>query len=91
MNKIIQIGNLRKGSKSFPNPQSGRVYSRNGIAPTVNTCQGGGLEPKVLVELNAEGKSMKIVCEQRYDEGLRTFKDGAVGTIRTIDAGGAKE
>ena len=33
---------------------------------------------------------MKIVCEDRTDEGLRMFKDGAVGTIRTINAGGDK-
>lgn len=32
----------------------------------------------------------KIVCERRYDEGLRTFSDNTIGTIRTIDAGGAK-
>lgn len=32
----------------------------------------------------------KIVCERRMDEGLRTFKDDVVGTIRTIDAGGDK-
>lgn len=34
---------------------------------------------------------MKIVCERRYDEGLRTFKDGTVGAIRTIDSGGRNE
>ncbi len=33
---------------------------------------------------------MKIVCERRYDEGLRTFSDDTIGAIRTIDAGGAK-
>lgn len=33
----------------------------------------------------------KIVCERRMDEGLRTFKDGTVGTIRTICAGGINE
>lgn len=33
---------------------------------------------------------MKIVCERRYDEGLRTFKDGTVGAIRTIDSGGGE-
>ena len=42
-----------------------------------NTVGGGGLEPK-------------IVCEQRTDEGLRFFKDGCVGTLRTIDACGDK-
>lgn len=33
---------------------------------------------------------MKIVCEQRCDEGVRFFKDGVCGTIRTIDGGGDK-
>lgn len=33
---------------------------------------------------------MKIVCEQRCDEGLRTFQNGNIGTIRTIEAGGDK-
>lgn len=45
--------------------------------------RGGGREPKVLVEV----VNMKIVCERRTDEGLRTFKDNVVGTIRTIDSG----
>ena len=40
MNKIIQIGNTRKGTQRFDNPQAGRVYSINGISPTINTCQG---------------------------------------------------
>lgn len=40
MNKIIQLGNLRKGTPTFSNPQCGRVYSIVGIAPTINTCQG---------------------------------------------------
>ena len=83
MNKIIQIGNMRSDTKNFSNPQTGRVYSVNGIAPTLNTCQGGGREPKVLVEVD----NMKIVCERRIDEGLRTFKDGVIGTIRTNDSG----
>lgn len=83
MNKIIQIGNMRNDTKNFSNPQTGRVYSADGIAPTINTCQGGGREPKVLVEV----VNMKIVCERRTDEGLQTFKDNVVGTIRTIDSG----
>lgn len=33
---------------------------------------------------------MKIVCEQRSDEGIRMFKNDNVGTIRTIDTGGDK-
>lgn len=55
-NKIIQVGNLRKNHKKFTNPQIGRVYSENGIAPTINTCQGGDREPKVLIKLVLKGK-----------------------------------
>lgn len=32
-----------------------------------------------------------MICEQRCDEGIRTFKDEVVGTIRTIDSGEIKE
>ena len=48
--KIIQLGNMRKGTPKFSNPQTGRVYSIDGIAPTINTCQGGEKEPKVVVK-----------------------------------------
>lgn len=41
MNKIIQLGNLREDLENFSNPQTGRIYSVDGIAPTLNTCQGG--------------------------------------------------
>lgn len=39
-NKIIQIGNIREDSDNFTNPQTGRIYSVDGISPTLNTCQG---------------------------------------------------
>lgn len=55
MNKIIQLGNLKKDTQNFKNPQTGRIYSVEGIAPTLNTCQGGGLEPKVLIQLDMKG------------------------------------
>ena len=37
--KIIQIGNVLK--TAFNNPMRGRVYSVNGLAPTIDTCLGG--------------------------------------------------
>lgn len=47
--KIVnQLGNI-SNSKSFGgNPQVGRVYGTDGIAPTLSTMQGGGQEPKIL-------------------------------------------
>lgn len=53
MNKIIQIGNLIKTEeqKNFKNPERGRVYLVAGICPALNTVGGGGLEPKIIVNL----------------------------------------
>lgn len=52
MNKIIQVGNIRIETESFRNPQCGRVYDPCGIAPTLNTCNGGQREPKIIVRSN---------------------------------------
>ncbi|WP_300562969.1 DNA (cytosine-5-)-methyltransferase, partial [Companilactobacillus sp.] len=47
--EVNQIGNI-SNSKSFGgNPQVGRVYGTNGIAPTLSTMQGGGQEPKIAI------------------------------------------
>ena len=58
-----------------------------------------GLPTEQRLELNLNGtsnalttvqKDNVVVCEQRHDEGLRFFKDGICGTIRTIADGGDK-
>ena len=51
---VRQVGNIVK-HKGFSNPQRGRIYSANGLSPTLNTAQGGGLEPKVLIERPLKG------------------------------------
>ncbi len=37
-----------------------------------------------------KNKTAKFVCEERKDEGIRTFKDEVCGALRTIDACGDK-
>lgn len=54
---IRQVGNIVK-QKGFSNPQRGRIYSANGLSPTLNTAQGGGLEPKVLLD-NTESLAIR--------------------------------
>ena len=44
----MQIGNIRNGTKSFSNPQAGRVYDIEDGPPTLNTAQGGGTEYPIL-------------------------------------------
>lgn len=46
---LKQIGNISSSNSFGGNPQTGRVYSDDGISPTLNTMQGGGREPKVMV------------------------------------------
>lgn len=47
--RILQIGNLiPDADRKFTNPQTGRVYDPDGLAPTLNTMQGGGREPKII-------------------------------------------
>lgn len=46
--RVKQVGQLLTGS-AWANPQVGRVYDPTGISPSIDTCQGGGREPKVII------------------------------------------
>lgn len=95
-NKIIQLGNIRKDSKNFTNPQTGRIYSVDGIAPTLNTCQGGDRQPKVLVNMrdiiidDTYGYEKSNRYYDGYSPALRSERNG-LKTVTDIDtAGGYK-
>lgn len=47
--EIIWLGNVCP-TKNRDNPNQGRVYAINGIAPCLNTIGGGNLQPMILVE-----------------------------------------
>ena len=50
-NSIIQLGSIANQITSTrDNPQRYRVYHIEGIAPALNTAQGGGLNPYIVVE-----------------------------------------
>ena len=49
MNEVKQIGNYRQDG-AWDNPQTGRVYSPDGISPTLNTCGGGDRQPKIIID-----------------------------------------
>lgn len=48
--KIIQVGNIVESDGGWSNPQRGRIYSSEGLSPSLNTVGGGGQEPKIVVE-----------------------------------------
>lgn len=66
---VKQVGNIVDDSDiGFKNPQRGRVYSVDGLSPCLNCCEGGGLEPKVIIEGNytpSNNNASKII-QSRY-------------------------
>lgn len=46
--KCVEVGNLTGGKWDKMHDVSRRVYSEDGIAPTIHTCGGGNTEPKVI-------------------------------------------
>lgn len=49
---IVRLGNLLRTESFGGNPQRGRVYSPDGLSPTVTCIKGGGQEPKILLSRN---------------------------------------
>ncbi|MGL5051842.1 MAG: DNA (cytosine-5-)-methyltransferase, partial [Fusobacteriaceae bacterium] len=47
--QIIQVGSVKESENGWDNPQCKRIYSSEGISPTLNTCGGGQREPKIIV------------------------------------------
>lgn len=77
-----------------------KVLGQNSVSPCV-TARGAGEDHSGMIlycdELkettNLRSNYMKqepIACEIRTDEGIRTFDDNCMGTLRTIDACGCK-
>lgn len=79
--KVIQLGNI-VNTGNWNNPQRGRIYSPSGCSPALNTCQGGGLEPKIVIGLNiddlfydtVEGDELYPTKEVPYTNGYRIRK-----------------
>lgn len=46
--KLIQVGQMY-GTEKEPNPQAGRIYSAEGISPTMDSCSGGNRMPKIVI------------------------------------------
>lgn len=68
-NVVRQIGNISDCNGNWNNPQVGRVYDTNGCSPTLNTCSGGGHEPKVITGL-VKNKGENFTKETEYANTL---------------------
>lgn len=83
-NQVKQLGNI-VNTGNWDNPQRGRIYSPDGCSLALNTCGGGGLEPKILQigKLNSSQDGVMV-----SDEGVApTHTAGHGNTPKIIQVG----
>ena len=78
-NNVKQIGNISEGNSSWGNPQTGRIYSAEGISPTLNTCSGGQREPKIVCGIDKSNNHPSVIdnancITSREDRGISNRK-----------------
>ena len=73
----IQIGQMY-GTNKEPNPQAGRIYSVNGVSPTMDTCSGGNRMPKIMIKNNTK----KGYLDAYEGDGVYTNTSTKRGTIQ---------
>lgn len=82
--KCIQVGDLNGGKWDKIYESCRRVYSTDGISPTIPTCQGGNTEPKVAVNRLYgifDDEKSKHQADSVYD------KNGLAPTLDTMQGG----
>lgn len=72
---------------TFPEPQELKLKLKDMLEDEVDERY--YLNNKWLTEIKYKYED-NTICETRYDEGIRTFKDNICGSLRTIDACGNK-
>jgi len=64
--KIVQIGRMKSNRE---NPNQYRVYGTDGLSPCLNTAQGGGLQPHILVK-SANSTTRRNRVEEEMTQAL---------------------
>lgn len=88
--KLIQLLNLVTDEKNFTNPQRGRVYSPDGIAPALNTCGGAVSNRRLLFGCAMRGrnpdnpKDRKTKSNGTFRQMIEIGKFGISNTITSV-------
>ena len=64
--QVQQIGNIYPDTDNFKNRTSGRVYSAEGLSPTLRTVTGGHNEPKVVEEKQPRYRIRKLTPRECF-------------------------
>lgn len=87
-NVVRQVGNISDCNGAWDNPQVGRVYDVSGCSPTLNTCSGGGHEPKVVTGIDKSYNNPKFIetancITSREDRGVLNRKQEGTAVLET--------
>ena len=86
-NVVRQVGNISDCNGAWDNPQVGRVYDVSGCSPTLNTCSGGGHEPKVITGIDKSYNNPKFIetancITSREDRGISNRKSEGAAVLK---------
>lgn len=86
-NVVRQVGNISDCNGAWDNPQVGRVYDVSGCSPTLNTCSGGGHEPKVVTGIDKPYNNPKFIetancITSREDRGISNRKSEGTAVLK---------
>lgn len=86
-NVVRQVGNISDCNGAWDNPQVGRVYDVSGCSPTLNTCSGGGHEPKVITGIDKSYNNPKFIetancITSREDRGISNRKSEGTTVLK---------
>jgi DNA (cytosine-5)-methyltransferase 1 len=88
----IIVHQLTGGKWDKTHEQSGRVYAKNGIAPTINTMQGGNIHPKILEfdedEINFDEPEIKKLGKINNSQSGAIYSTNGVAVTQTGCGGG---
>lgn len=83
--EIKQLGNIAE-ENGFKNPQVGRVYDSDGIAPTINTMQGGQRQPKIICASRGRDKDNppNRTTDGMFEQRLECNGRGISNTLTSV-------
>ena len=94
MQEINMIGQMNNSDGTFES--ANRVYGTDGISPTIPTCSGGGIQPKIMeIEIVEELNPMndntcRTIKNQYYKNSVPNFEShgtfGASGVVQIKQA-----
>lgn len=90
---IIQVGNIFPDTPTFKNLTAGRIFSIEGLSPTIRTPSGGGIIPQIVVPNNMTNnmQEYKAISYTRDSKGKtvnKHYNDIANTVHRSTGSGG---